>query len=183
MRSSTRHSELSVPDQVPRTVGVDHPVVDDGHLTEKIRALVPQGVDAALELVGCSVLVDTLRTVHRHGTVCCTGALAGQWSVPDFSPFMIPVGARLTGYAGQATDLPADVFARQLHAIAEGRLKVPVAKVYRGMEEVRDAHADVESGTILGKHVALWRTEKRNVRGHTPFTDQWWRCGPRRRPA
>ncbi|MFH9418624.1 zinc-binding dehydrogenase [Streptomyces rochei] len=136
-------------------MGVDHPVVDDGHLTEKIRALVPQGVDAALELVGCSVLVDTLRTVRRHGTVYFTGALAPQWSVPDFSSYVIPVGVRLTGYAGQATDLPADIFARQLQAITEGRLKVPVAKVYRGMEEVRDAHADVDSGTILGKHVAL----------------------------
>ncbi|MFE1109217.1 hypothetical protein ACFW5U_25490 [Streptomyces rochei] len=50
-------------------MGVDHPVVDDGHLVEKIRALVPQGFDAALKLVGCSVLTDTLRTVCRHGTV------------------------------------------------------------------------------------------------------------------
>ncbi|MFE0723529.1 zinc-binding dehydrogenase [Streptomyces rochei] len=68
---------------------------------------------------------------------------------------MIPVGARLTSYAGQATDLPADVFARQLPAIAEGRLRFPVAKVYRGLEEVRDAHADIESGTILGKHIVV----------------------------
>ncbi|MET9718613.1 MULTISPECIES: zinc-binding dehydrogenase [Streptomyces] len=150
--STTRHADRA---EVLRTVGVDHPVVDDGHLTEKIRALVPQGVDAALELVGCSVLADTLRTVRRHGTVCFTGALAVQWSVPDFSSYVIPVGVRLTGYAGQATDLPADIFARQLQAIAEGRLKVPVAEVYRGLEEVRDAHVDVESGTILGKHVVV----------------------------
>ncbi|WP_424922617.1 alcohol dehydrogenase catalytic domain-containing protein [Streptomyces sp. wa53] len=138
-----------------RAVGVDHPVVDDGHLAEKIRALVPQGVDAALELVGCSVLADTLRTVRRHGTVCFTGALAGQWSIPDFTPFMIPVGVRLTSYAGEAADLPADVFARQLQAIAGGRLKVPVAKVYRGLEQVRDAQAGVESGTTAGKHVVV----------------------------
>ncbi|MFJ8657108.1 zinc-binding dehydrogenase [Streptomyces rochei] len=150
--STTRYADRA---EVLRTVGVDHPVVDDGHLAEEIRALMPQGVDGALELVGCSVLTETLRTVRRHGTVCFTGAPAGQWSVPALSPFMIPVGMRLTSYAGQATDLPADVFARRLKAIAERRLKVPVATVYRGLEEVRDAHADVESGTILGKHVVV----------------------------
>ncbi|MGW7279936.1 alcohol dehydrogenase catalytic domain-containing protein [Streptomyces sp. NPDC054844] len=150
--STTRHADRA---EELRVVGVDHPVVDDGHLAEKIRALVPQGVDAALELVGCSVLADTLRTVRRHGTVCFTGALAGQWSIPDFTPFMIPSGVRLTSYAGEAADLPADAFARQLQAIAEGRLKVPVAKVYRSLEQIRDAQAGVESGTTAGKHVVI----------------------------
>ncbi|WP_328413167.1 zinc-binding dehydrogenase [Streptomyces violaceus] len=138
-----------------RAAGVDHPLVDDGTLADQVRDLVPDGVDAALELVGCSALPDTLRTVRRHGTVCFTGALAGQWSIPDFTPFMIPFGVRLTSYGGQAGDLPADVFAHQLQAIAEGRLNVPVAKVYRGLEQVPDAQAGLESGTTPGKHVVV----------------------------
>ena len=138
-----------------RAVGVDHPLVDDGTLADQVRELMPDGVDAALELVGCSTLADTLRAVRRHGTVCFTGALAGQWTIPDFTPFMIPSGVRLTSYAGEAADLPAEVFARQLQAIVEGRLKVPVAKVHRGLEQVRDAQADVESGTTPGKHVVV----------------------------
>jgi transposase InsO family protein len=80
--------------------------------------------------------------------------LAG-WAIADFTPFMIPNGVRLTSHSGQAADLPADVFARQLQAIAEGRLNVPVAKVYRGLEQVRDAQADLESGTTPGKHVVV----------------------------
>ncbi|MCZ4102274.1 zinc-binding dehydrogenase [Streptomyces sp. So13.3] len=147
-RSPGRAGELTA-------VGVDHPLVDDGTLADQVRALLPDGVDAALELVGCSVLADTLRTVRRQGTVCFTGALAGQWTIPDFTPFMIPSGVRLTSYAGEAADLPADVFAHQLQAIAEGRLKVPVAKVYHGLEQVRDAQADLESGTTPGKHVVV----------------------------
>jgi NADPH2:quinone reductase len=147
-RSPDRAGEL-------RAAGVDHPLVDDGTLADQISKLMPDGVDAALELVGCSVLADTLRTVRRHGTVCFTGALAGQWTIPDFTPFMIPNGVRLTSYGGQAADLPADVFARQLRAIAAGRLKVPVAKIYHGLEQVRDAQADVESGTTPGKHVVV----------------------------
>ncbi|MFB6845280.1 alcohol dehydrogenase catalytic domain-containing protein [Streptomyces sp. NPDC056373] len=147
-RSLDRAGEL-------RAAGVDHPLVDDGTLAGQVRELLPHGVDAALELVGCSVLADTLRTVRRHGTVCFTGALAGQWTIPDFSPFMIPGGVRLTSYDGAATDLPADVLAHQLQAIAEGRLNVPVAKVYHGLEQVRDAQADLESGTTPGKHVVV----------------------------
>ncbi|MCQ9130224.1 alcohol dehydrogenase catalytic domain-containing protein [Streptomyces hilarionis] len=150
--STTRHAgragEL-------RTMGVAHPVVDDGKIAEKIRDLAPQGVDAALELVGCTALPDTLGCVRVHGTACFTGALAGGWAIPDFTPFMIPSGVRLTSYAGEAADLPAAVFQQQLQGIAEGRLKVPVAKTYRGLEQVRDAQTDVESSTTPGKHVVL----------------------------
>ncbi|WP_042410329.1 alcohol dehydrogenase catalytic domain-containing protein [Streptacidiphilus carbonis] len=147
-RSQDRAGEL-------RAAGVDHPLVDNGTLADQVRELLPDGVDAALELVGCSVLADTLRTVRRHGTVCFTGALAGQWTIPDFTPFMIPGGVRLTSYDGQAADLPADVFAHQLQAIAEGRLKVPAGKIYHGLEQVQDAQADLESGTTPGKHVVV----------------------------
>jgi NADPH:quinone reductase-like Zn-dependent oxidoreductase len=150
--STTRHADRTDELQI---MGVDHPIVDDGHIAEKVRDLAPQGVDAALELVGCTALPDTLGCVRVHGTVCFTGALAGGWTVPDFSPFMIPSGVRLTSYAGEAADLPAEVFAQQLQAIAAGLLKVPVAKAYRGLEQVRDAQADVESGTTPGKHVVL----------------------------
>lgn len=136
-------------------LGVDHVLVDNGRIADQVREVCPDGVDAVLELVGCSVLADTFRTVRRHGTVCFTGALAGQWTIPDFNPFMIPGGVRFTSYAGAAADLPADVFADQLRAIVEGRLPVPVAKVYHGLEQVRDAQADLEAGVNPGKHVVV----------------------------
>jgi NADPH:quinone reductase len=150
--STTRHPERA--DEL-RAIGVDHPIVDDGTIAEKIRDLAPGGVDAALELVGCTVLPDTLACVRAHGTLCFTGALAGGWTIRDFTPFMIPNGVRLTSYAGEATDLPAHVFQQQLHAIANGRLRVPVAKVHRGLQQVRDAQAGVESRATPGKHVVL----------------------------
>ncbi|MDT0479616.1 alcohol dehydrogenase catalytic domain-containing protein [Streptomyces doebereineriae] len=147
-RSPDRAGEL-------RAIGVDHPLVDNGTIAHQVRELMPNGVDAVLELVGCSVLADTFRTVRRHGTVCFTGALGGQWNIPDFTPFMIPSGVRLTSYAGGATDLPAQVFQQHLQAIAAGRLKAPVAKVHHGLGQIGDAQADVEAGTTPGKHVVL----------------------------
>lgn len=147
-RSPDRIEEL-------RAAGADHTLVDNGAIADQVRELIPHGVDAALELVGGSVLTDTLHTVRRSGTVCFTGALSGQWTIPDFSPFLIPTGVRLTSYGGDAADLPADVFAHQLRAIAAGHLNPAVAKVYHGLEEVRDAHANLETGATPGKHVVV----------------------------
>src|SRR5438309_8477739 len=53
--------------EVLRKIGVDHPIVDDGEIAEKVREIVPDGVDAALELVGSNTLRDTLRATRVHG--------------------------------------------------------------------------------------------------------------------
>lgn len=151
--STTRRSDRI---DALKAIGVDHPIVDEGSVANTVRRLFPDGVDAALELVGGATLLDTLKTAKVQGTVCFTGALSNQWTIPDFSPLgNIPSGVRLTAYGGGATDLPREAFARQLEGVAEGRLRVCVAKVYRGLEQVRNAQADLESGTMLGKHVVL----------------------------
>lgn len=139
-----------------REVGADHVLVDTGEIAAAVRALFPDGVDAALELVGGRTLKDTLQATRVHGTVCFTGALSDQWTLSEFSPLdYIPVGVRLTAYSGEATDLPADAFNGLLQAIAKGRLKVSVAQVYRGLEHVREAQANLESGNTIGKHVVV----------------------------
>lgn len=151
--ATTRNSERT---EMLRKVGVRHVVVDGGNIAETVRKIVPEGVDAALELVGCGVLADTLKAVRVHGTTCFTGALGDQWTMPVFDPFsLIPFGVRLTCYGGKATDLPADVFNCQLEAIAAGQMKVSVAKVYQGLEGVRDAQSDLEAGSTPGKHVVV----------------------------
>jgi len=146
------------PDRIEllRAIGVDHPLVDDGTIAEAVRQVLANGVDAALELVGGKTLPDTLKATRIHGTVCFTGALSDDWTIPDFSPlYHIPFGVRLTSYGGRATDLPAEVFNRQLRAIADGRLKVSIAKVYHGLEQVGDAQADLDAATTPGKHVVV----------------------------
>jgi NADPH:quinone reductase len=151
--STTRRPERT---QVLRDHGVDHPLVDDGKIADRVRELFPDGVNAALELVGGPAMPDTLRAVRRGGTVCFTGSLSGQWIIPDFNAFaVIPSGVRLTVYAGEAVDLPPAVFERQLRSIAEGRLKPGIAKVYHGLDQVSQAHADLETGGTPGKHVVV----------------------------
>jgi len=45
-------------------IGVDHVVLHDGHVVGAVRDLYPDGVDAALELVGTPTLPDTLGCVR-----------------------------------------------------------------------------------------------------------------------
>jgi NADPH:quinone reductase len=156
-RGLTVLSTTRQPDRVAtlEAIGVDHVLVDDGDLATQVRTLVPGGVDAALELVGTNTLPDTLRATAVHGVVCFTGMLSNQWTVADFYPIdYIPSGVRLTAYAGEAADLPAGVLQAYLDAVADGRLAVPIDRTYT-LDDVAEAHADMENGRATGKLVVL----------------------------
>ncbi len=134
-------------------LGVDHVLIDDGAVAEQVRAIVPDGVHAALELVGTPTLPDTLRAVRVHGTVCFSGMLSNEWLVRDFYPIgYLPRGVRLAAYGGEASDLPPDVLQDFLDAVAAGRATVPVARVY-ALDEIAAAHADMEQNRYAGKLV------------------------------
>src|SRR3954462_13697598 len=140
---------LSTTRQTDRTaaleaIGVDHVLVDDGDVATQARAIVPDGVEAALELVGTNTLPDTLRATAVHGVVCFTGMLSNQWTVADFYPIeYLPTGVRLTAYGGEAADLPADLLTGYHAAGAPGRLSVPIPGAYT-LDEIAQAHADME---------------------------------------
>jgi NADPH:quinone reductase len=136
-------------------IAVDHVLVDDGDVAAQVRAIVPDGVQAALELVGTNTLPDTLRATAVHGVVCFTGMLSNQWTVADFYPIeYLPSGVRLTAYGGEAADLPGGVLQEYLDAVAAGRLTVPIHRTY-ALEEIDQAHADMEHGRATGKLVVL----------------------------
>lgn len=138
-----------------KALGIDYPILDDQEFTERVKEIAPDKVDKALELVGFSTLFDDMRLVKKGGLTCFTGALGGQWTLDNFSPFMIPTGVYLTSYAGEAKDLPAKYFNHILQLIENKQLQVPIAKVYHGLDEVGEAQANLESGKYSGKHVVV----------------------------
>src|SRR3954451_22059695 len=138
-----------------KAIGVEHVLLDDGEVAAQARAIMPDGVDAAVELVGTNTLPATLRATAVHGVVCFTGMLSNQWTVKDFYPIdYIPSGVRLTAYGGDAVDLPTEVLQDYLDAIAAGRLTVPIHRTY-ALDEIAQAHADMEHGRATGKLVVL----------------------------
>lgn len=150
--STTRRPERTA---VLRDAGVDHPIVDEGEVSQAVRAIVPNGVDAALELVGVTALKDTLRAVAVHGVACFSGMLSNDWTVTNWYPMdYLPNGVRLTAYSGEAADLPAAALQRFLDEVAAGRLHVPIYQTYP-MNEIATAHAEMEAGNATGKLVVV----------------------------
>jgi NADPH:quinone reductase len=138
-----------------RSIGADHVLIDDGKIADRVRDIVPDGVDTALELVGTPTLPDTLAATKVHGVVCFTGMLSNVWTVSDFYPIdYIPRGVRLTAYTGEASDLSEGVLQDFLDAVAAGEAIVPLHRVYH-LDEIREAHAEMEAGSATGKIVVL----------------------------
>jgi NADPH:quinone reductase-like Zn-dependent oxidoreductase len=117
-------------------------------------------IDAVLDLVGNSVLLDSLAMLRRGGRSCLAGWLGGLDPVPDFNPLLqMASGVYLTFFASFAFGTPgfplSDV---PLQKIAEdaaaGRLDVKPARIF-GFEEIREAHRVMEANEAAGKMVVV----------------------------
>jgi NADPH:quinone reductase len=136
-----------------RAIGVDEVLIDDGPLAERVWALRPGGVDRTLDLIGAPTLRDSLLATRVHGVVCNSGALSNDWALKDFYPTGdIPSGVFLTGYGGDASDLPPEALQAFLDDVAAGRATMPIAKTY-ALEQIVEAHADMENNRVAGKLV------------------------------
>ncbi|MBD0851838.1 zinc-binding alcohol dehydrogenase family protein [Maribacter arenosus] len=135
--------------------GVSQVVIDNGVIAPKVRKLFPNGVDKVLELVGASVLKDSLQCVGQGGTACMTGMLSESWSLKDFSPMeFIPATVKLTVYDSGQVRSPATAFQEFIHDVETGKVKLGIGKVFR-LEEIVQAHQLMESNSANGKIVVL----------------------------
>lgn len=150
--ATTRRDQARV--QLER-LGADEVLLDNGTVADQVRAINPDGVDSAIELVGVNTLRDTINAVRPGGTVCFTGMLSDQWTIPDFYPMdWLPNGVRLTAYSGEASDLAPAVLQDFLNAVSAGEATIPLGRVYR-LDQIVQAHHDMEAGTVGGKGVVL----------------------------
>ncbi|MGI9825341.1 zinc-binding dehydrogenase [Agromyces sp. Marseille-Q5079] len=148
--ATTRRPEAA---ELLRSVGVDHVLIDDGNVAAQVRAIEPDGIDGAVELVGVDVMRDTLRAVRTGGTVCFTGMLSDHWTIPEFYPMdWLPNGVRLTAYSGAGSDLSAETLQGFLDAVEAGNAIIPVGRTYR-LDDIVQAHEDMEAGRVGGKGV------------------------------
>jgi NADPH:quinone reductase-like Zn-dependent oxidoreductase len=138
-----------------RSSGADQVFIDTGAIAGTVRGAYPDGVDKALELIGTTTLLDSLRCAKQGGVVCMTGIVGNKWSFENFAPMeAIPTAVRLTSYAGESEDFmrtPIEDLAAQ---IAAGTLRVQVGKVFH-LDEIVEAHRCMEENKAGGKIVVL----------------------------
>jgi NADPH:quinone reductase len=142
-----------------RELGAHEVLIDDGELAGKVRATHPNGVDAALELVGNSVLRDTLKSVRPAGGVCLVGFLGGLEPIADFDPLMdLPSGVRLTTFASAlvlgdeyfpTTDVPLQEI---VDKASRGVFQAKPTRVFK-FDQIVDAHRLMDAGQAGGKLV------------------------------
>jgi len=139
-------------------IGAAQVLVDDGQLAKQVHAL-DINVDCLFDLVGNSVLRDSLRTVRTRGRVCQLGFLGGLDPVTDFNPLAdLPTGVQLSFYGSAfvlgTKEFPlADIPLADMIAKAEaGAYQAKPARVFR-FEEIVEAHRVMEAGQAGGKMV------------------------------
>ncbi|MDG4969515.1 zinc-binding dehydrogenase [Lactococcus lactis] len=135
--------------------GVKHAILDDENYFSHVKKIVPEGVDKVLEFIGTDVVPQDMKLLKKAGKLCFTGALNNKWAFDNFSPYCIPSGTFFTSYAGGVSDFPSQVMDQIIKKIENKEIEIPIAKVYDGLESVKEAQTNLESGKFIGKHVVV----------------------------
>ena len=111
-------------------------------------------IDAVLDLVGNSTILDSLAMLRRGGRACLAGFLGGLAPVPDFNPLLqMSSGVHFSFFGSFVFGTPgfplSDV---PLQAIANDVAAIRQTRVFR-FEEIREAHKVMESNQAGGKMV------------------------------
>lgn len=136
-------------------------VLSDAEAARIIGSQYPDGVDAVLDLVGYSSVLESLRHVRRGGRVCMAGFLGGGQALPGFDMMRdLPSGVQLSFFASALvfgsdrfplTDIP---FQHIIDEVAAGAFDAAPA-VIMPFSELIEAHRLLDAQTTRGKIVIV----------------------------
>lgn len=150
--ATTRNAEK---EKILKENGADAVLIDDGQLASKVKERFKNGIDKVLELVGTSLLKDSLRCMKPGGIVCMTGMLSEQWSIPDFVPMdYIPATVKLTVYDSGQIKINTEHFQDFINDVEARKIRLNVSKVF-SLDRIAEAHQLMESNNASGKIVAI----------------------------
>jgi NADPH:quinone reductase len=117
-------------------------------------------LDAVLDLVGNSTILDSLAMLRRGGRACLAGWLGGLAPIADFNPllqmasgvYLTFVGSFVFGTPGfPLSDVPLQEIAAQ---VAAGRLEANPSRIF-SFDQIREAHRAMEANEAKGKMVVV----------------------------
>lgn len=141
-----------------RKMGASDVIVDAGEIADAVRQMIPDGVDAALEVIGAATLRDTIKAVRPFGAVNVIGLLGGppvleQFHLMQDLPAAVQLSFMPSGLLGTSAmplqESPLNWVAQE---IAKGRMPSLRTQTF-DFDDVRRAHSVMESDRALGKLV------------------------------
>jgi NADPH:quinone reductase-like Zn-dependent oxidoreductase len=140
-------------------LGANQVLLESTELSKRIREIHPKGVDAVLDIIGNSTVLDSLAMARRGGRVCVVGLLDHVESVGNFNPlFQMPhSGVHFSSFVSWSFGTPecplSDIpFQTIIDRVADGAYKAKPARVLR-FEDIQEAHRLLESNEVGGKIV------------------------------
>src|ERR1700760_1919314 len=115
-------------------------------------------IDSILDLVGNSVILDSLRILRRGGRACLAGWLGGLAPIADFNPLLqMASGVYLTFFGSfvfgtpgfPLSDVPLQEIAKK---VEQGKFQARPSRVFR-FEDIREAHRVMEANEANRKMV------------------------------
>jgi NADPH:quinone reductase-like Zn-dependent oxidoreductase len=150
-RNVTRKSLLEA-------LGAKEVFIETAELSRRVCDAHPEGIDAVLDIVGNTTVLDSLAMLRRNGRVCLVGFLGGGGPLSLEPVFQIPSGRWLSVFASALVTgtpefpLSEIPFQTIVDRVAAGTYKAKPAGVFR-FEEIQDAHRLMESNQANGKVV------------------------------
>jgi NADPH2:quinone reductase len=143
---------------VLESLGAKEVVIEGPELAPQVRERHSQGVDAVLDMVGNTTVLDSLAMLRRNGRVCLVGFLGGGGPLSVEPVFQIPSGRFLSVFASALVTgtpefpLSEIPFQTIVDRAAAGAYKAKPAKLFR-FDQIQDAHRFMESNQANGKIV------------------------------
>ena len=153
--ATTRNSKRT---HMLESLGAREVMLESPELATRIRGHHPQGIDAVLDIVGNTTVLDSLAMLRRGGHVCLVGFLGGGGPLTLEPIFQMPSGAGLSVFASAlvtgSPDFPlAEIpFQDIVDRAAAGVYKAKPAQVF-GFADIQEAHRLMESNQANGKLV------------------------------
>ena len=139
------------------SLGCHTGLIDRPELSQEVRRLYPDGIDAVMDIVGNTSLKDSLKMVKKGGSVCNAGFLGGGDSM-SFNPLTdMPSSVNLNFFASfmlgskdfPLTDIPMQEI---VDRVSRGEYLAKPAHVFQ-FDEISKAHEMMESNSAIGKIV------------------------------
>lgn len=140
-----------------KEIGCSKVFIESEELSQQIREEFPDGINAVLDVVGNSTLIDSLKMVQKHGYICSAGFLGGTTSIP-FNPLTdLPSTVNLNFFAsfmiGTKSFPLSNIPMQEIIDKAEmGIYKSQPTQIFK-FEEIQKAHQLMEENIAQGKIV------------------------------